>query len=101
MSQPEIDPLKDDLDPVYFTLNLDRQLTLNFIQAEIPEMGFLRKLKVYKKEMRGIERKKIIASLLSFTPVEFVPRVNIVLGKKAARVIYRAAPEHALVAIQL
>ena len=101
MSQMELDPLKDDLDPVHFSLKLDRNLILDFHQAEIPEKEFAHKLKAFKKQMRRIERRNTISHLLNFTPVEFVPGIQIVLDKKAARVIYRAIPQSSLVALQL
>jgi len=101
MSIPEMDPLKDDMDPVYFTLNLDRQLKINFIQAEIPDKEFIKRVKEYKNDMRTITRKDIFSHLLNFSPMEFVPEINIVIDKKAARVIYRAMPEKSLVALQI
>ena len=101
MSQLELDPLKNEPDPLHFTLVLDRKLVLNFEQSEKPERGYLRQLKVYKKEKRAMKRKNIRKNLVRFTPVEFVPEIKISLDRKAARVIYRAIPENALVALQL
>jgi hypothetical protein len=101
MSQLELDPLKDDLDPVSFSLILDRKLTLSFEQAETPEKGYLRKLKAYKRHLKAISRKEIFSHLFRCEPIDFIPEINIVLDRKAARVIYRALPVDALVAIQL
>jgi hypothetical protein len=101
MSQLELDPLKDDLNPVRFTLKLDRKLSLNFEQSEKPEKGYLKPLRVYIREMMAIERKSILKQLVLFKPVEFIPEIKIVIDKKAARVIYRAIPENAMVAIRL
>jgi hypothetical protein len=101
MSQLELDPLKDDLDPVYYSLNLDRKLVLSFEQSEKPEKGYSRHWRIYKKQIRSIKRKNILHNLVRFTPGEFIPEIKIVLDRKAARVIYRAIPVNAFVAIQL
>jgi hypothetical protein len=101
MSQLELDPLKDEIDPVFFRLNLDRKLTLSFEQAEKPEKGTYGHLLAYRRMVRAINRNEIFTHLLRFKPIEFIPEINIVIDKKAARVIYRALPVDALVAIQL
>ncbi len=101
MNQLEIDPLKDDLIPVHFTLSLDRKLLLNFEQAADTLGGKPRLIRPYKREMRNIRRNNILKHLVRFSPVEIVPEINIVIDKKAARVIYRGLPEKALVAIQI
>jgi hypothetical protein len=101
MNQLEIDPFKDDLDPVYISMNLDRKLNLIIKQVEPLEKGNLKKLKKYRKEMRSVNRKYVFSHLMHFTAIEFIPEINIVIDKKAARVIYRALPVDALVAIQL
>jgi hypothetical protein len=101
MSQLELDPLKDDLDPIEFQLNLDRKLNLVFMQAELPEKGTMKQLKIYHRSMRAIARKDIFDHLSKFKPIEFVPEINIVIDKKAARVIYRAIPVNASVSIRL
>jgi len=101
MSQLELDPLKDDLNPVHFTLRLDRNLIVNFEQSEEAGTANLRSFKAYKREMRKIERNAILKHVVRFTPVIFVPEINIVIDKKAARVIYRALPENALVSIRI
>ncbi len=101
MNQLELDPLKDDLIPVHFTLSLDRKLLLNFEQAQDSVSVKPRLIRSYKREMRNIRRNNILKHLLRFSPVEIVPEINIVIDKKAARVIYRALPEKALVAIQI
>jgi len=101
MNQLELDPMKDDLDPVYFSMNLDRKLFLRFEQAEKPVKGNIKQLKAYKRQLKTTYRKEIFYHLLRFSPIEFVPEIKIVLDKKAARVIYRALPVDAFVAIQL
>jgi len=101
MNQLELDPFKDDMDPVYISFELDRNLTLVIEQAEPLEKGNLKKLKDYRKAQRAIVNKSILTNLLNRTAVEFVPEINIVIDKKAARVIYRALPVDAFVALQL
>lgn len=101
MNQLELDPFKDDMDPVYISFELDRKLTLVIEQAEALEKGNLKKLKEYRKTRRAIVNKSILTNLMNRTPVEFVPEINIVIDKKAARVIYRALPVDAYVALQL
>jgi len=100
-SQIEPDPLRDDLEPVHFMLRLKPGLTIKFEQAEDPEKGYRRTLKVYKRKLRVRARRNIFNHLIRFTPIEFVPEIKIVLDKKSARVIYRALPVDALVALQL
>jgi len=101
LSQVEMDPLNDEIDPVYFRLELDRKLILNFNQNETPEKESMRQVKIYQRRMRKIERNEILGHLSRFSPIEFVPEIHISLDKKAARVIYRAIPEKAFVAVQL
>ncbi len=101
MSQVEMDPLNDEIDPVYFRLELDRKLILNFNQEEAPEKESMRQVKTYQRRMRKIERHDIIDHLSRFSPTEFIPEIHISIDKKAARVIYRAIPERAFVAVQL
>jgi hypothetical protein len=101
MSQVEMDPFKDDLDPVYISFEMDRKLTLVFEQSEPLEKGTLKKLRDYRKNLRAIINKSTVSHLLNHTPVEFIPEISIVIDKKSARVIYRALPVNALVAIQL
>jgi hypothetical protein len=101
MSQLELDPLKDDIDPVNFVLNLDRKLNLYFEQAEKPEKGTRRQLTAYKRQVRAMDFREILNHLIWFKPIEFVPKITIIIDKKAARVIYRALPVDALVAVQL
>jgi hypothetical protein len=101
MSQLEIDPFKDDLDPVYISMNLDRKLNLIIEQVEPLERGNLKKLKKYRRDLKSVNRKNVFNHLLNFTPIEFIPEISIVIDKRAARVIYRALPVDALVAIQL
>jgi len=101
MNQLELDPFKDDMDPVYISFNLNRNLVLVFEQAEPLEKGNLKKLKDYRNGRRSLVNKTIISHLLHFTPIEFVPEISIVIDKKAARVIYRALPVDATVALQL
>lgn len=101
LSQLEPDPLKDDLDPVYFRLLLTRGLTLTVEQSEVPENGDLTLLKNYRKKLKRLDRQNIAGNLFRFRPVNFTPGIKIVLDKKSARVIYRAIPVDALVAVQL
>jgi hypothetical protein len=101
MNQLEMDPLKDDIDPVSFRLNLDPKLTLSFEQAEKPEKGTTRHIKAYQRQVMALQRREIFEHLLRFEPIEFIPEIHLVIDKKAARVIYRALPINALVAIQL
>jgi hypothetical protein len=101
MSQLEIDPFKDDLDPVYISLSMDRKVNLIFEQVEPLEKGNLKKLKKYRRDMKSVSRRYIFNHLMNFTPIEFIPEISIVIDKKAARVIYRALPANALVAIEL
>jgi hypothetical protein len=101
MNQLELDPLKDDLIPVHFTLKLDRELLLNFEQAADTVSSKHRLFRSYKREMRNIRRNSILKDLMRLSPAEIVPEIYIVIDKKAARVIYRALPEKALVAVQI
>jgi hypothetical protein len=101
MNQLEIDPFKDDLDPVYISMNMDRKLNLIIEQVEPLEKGNLKKLKKYRKELKAVNRKYVFSHLLNFTVIEFVPEIRIIIDKKAARVIYRALPVDAFVAIKL
>jgi len=101
MSQLEPDPFKDELNPVYFTLILNRNLILSFEQEGGNEDGDNEGLKLYQKQLRSIEQKRIVKKLGSFTPLDFIPGIKIVIDKNAARVIYRAIPENAFVALQI
>ena len=101
MNQLVLDPLKDESAPVFFRLYMDRQLTLNIKQSGLQEGESTKPLKTYKKLIKSTERKNILKHLVRFTPVDFVPEINIVLDKKAARVIYRAIPHAAQVSVQL
>ncbi len=101
MNQIMLDPLKNDLDPVFYSLYLDRRLILNFEQEELPGNDNTKQLKIYRREIKLDDRRTILKHLVRFSPIEFVPKINVVLDKKTARVIYRAIPDHALVSLQL
>jgi hypothetical protein len=101
LSQLEPEPLKDSIDPVFFTLILDRDLSISFEQYEKPLKMNHRAIRAYRHKLDNIEKKDIFYNLIRFRPVKLVPDIRIVLDKKSARVIYRALPVDAKVALQI
>ncbi|MCB8995440.1 MAG: hypothetical protein H6538_07525 [Bacteroidales bacterium] len=100
-SQLEPDPLAESLDPVFYTFQFEPRLSLTVSQIEAPDKSKLKGLKSYRRSLKLIARKKVLHSLVKGEPLEFVPGINISTDQKAARVIFRALPEGADMALQL
>jgi hypothetical protein len=97
-SAPMVTPDTLAGDAVCFRFGLDRGIQLEVRQSEDTDN---KTIKEYNSALNRNEYRRILSDLFAFRVPEYHPVIQIELGEKDARAIYKALPVHAKIALRI
>ena len=95
---PMVTPDTSSRETVCFRLGLDMGIQLDIRQAETAEKDTLRR---YKRAINHHDTWRIMNDLLAFRIPDYHPVIQVQIPEQDARVIYRALPVHARIALRI